>query len=98
MNPSSQRPNTLSLWLTRFIVCLFILLGFSLAHAGERITFYHNDPFGNPVLATDEQGNQPAGFSLGFCLGGEKVHRGACFQCRASSMAVSAFAAPSGSW
>ena len=57
MNPSSQHPNLLSLWLARVVLCLFLLLGFSLAHAWERITFYHNDPFGNPVLATDEQGN-----------------------------------------
>ena len=53
----SKRPNLLSLWLARVVLCLALLLGFSLAHAGERITHYHNDPFGNPVLATDEQGN-----------------------------------------
>ena len=57
MPPSSQRPNLLSLWLARFVACLILLLVFSLVHAGETVIYYHNDPFGTPMLATDEQGN-----------------------------------------
>ena len=39
-----------------FKACILLVLLAGYAHADSRVTYYHNDIFGNPIAATDEEG------------------------------------------
>ena len=44
-------------WLTRLLLTVLVIGGIDLAAAKERVVYYHNDPLGSPIAATDAGGN-----------------------------------------
>ncbi|MGH8512941.1 MAG: RHS domain-containing protein, partial [Gammaproteobacteria bacterium] len=40
----------------RYLLALVLGLSSLAPHAAERVTYYHNDALGSPIIATDQEG------------------------------------------